>query len=194
MKNPIIETERLILRPLTMEDAEAAFHGWTSDPDVARYMRYYAHKDIETTKTWLQQAVSCEMSDTDYDWGFVYKENGELIGSGGLYYDESDGMFEIGYNFAKAYWRQGLATEAAKAMVDFAIHTLHQTQLRGRHNVLNPASGAVMKKCGFVYEGEAIDHMLEDGAERTVSMYRLCVPATSEVSDSSEISDSSERG
>jgi len=178
MKNPVITTERLILRPLTLEDAPVAFERWASDPEVAKYMRYYAHKSVETTREWLKSVVANEYSDTDYDWGFVLKETGELIGSGGLYYDDEDGMFEIGYNFAHDQWRKGLATEAAKAMVDFAFTTLHQTQLRGRHNVLNPASGAVMKKCGFVYEHDALDHMLEDHAERTVSMYRLSKPGT----------------
>ena len=44
MKNPIIETDRLILRPLTLDDAQTAFDTWTSDPEVAKYRRYYAHK------------------------------------------------------------------------------------------------------------------------------------------------------
>ena len=173
MKKPIIETERLILRPLTLEDAEVAFTRWTSDPDVARYMRYYAHKDVDVTKAWLSTVVANEDSDTDFDWGFVLKETGELIGSGGLYYNDDDGMFEIGYNFAKAQWRKGLATEAARAMVNFAMTTLHQTQLRGRHMVGNDASGAVMKKLGYVYEGEVTDYMMEDHSPRRVSMYRL---------------------
>ena len=180
MKNPVIETQRLILRPLTLEDAQAAFDGWTSDPEVAKYMRYYAHKEVGQTLEWLKSVVANENSDTDFDWGFVLKETGELIGAGGIYYDDEDGMFEIGYNFAKKVWGQGLGTEAARAMLDFGRNTLHQTQFRGRHDVRNTASGNVMKKCGFVYEGECIDHMLEDGAERTVSMYRLSTAGTPE--------------
>ncbi|MBO4927900.1 MAG: GNAT family N-acetyltransferase [Clostridiales bacterium] len=178
MKNPVIETERLILRPLTVEDAQTAFDSWTSDPEVAKYMRYYAHKSVDTTKEWLKSVVANENSDTSFDWGFVLCESGELVGSGGLYYDDEDGMFEIGYNFAKKVWGRGLATEAARAMIDFAFTTLHQTQLRGRHNIENKASGNVMKKCGFVYERDCLDYMLEDHAERTVSMYRLSKPGT----------------
>ena len=90
MKNPVIETERLILRPLTMDDAQTAFDTWASDPEVAKYMRYYAHKSVDTTKEWLKSVVANENSDTDYDWGFVLKETGKLIGSGGIYYDDEE--------------------------------------------------------------------------------------------------------
>lgn len=180
MKNPILETERLTLRPLTMDDAPVAFARWTSDPDVAKYLRYYVHTDVEATKYWLRLVVANEDSDTNFDWGFVLKETGELIGSGGLYFVPEEGIFDIGYNFAKDQWGKGLATEAARAMIHFAMTTLRQTQLRGCHMVENLASGAVMKKCGFVYEGKGVTYMFGDGAERAISIYRLSTPGKPE--------------
>ncbi|WP_394926824.1 GNAT family N-acetyltransferase [uncultured Robinsoniella sp.] len=53
MKTPILETERLILRPFTMEDAQAVFQGWESDPNVAKYMFWTSHNDIRKTIEWL---------------------------------------------------------------------------------------------------------------------------------------------
>lgn len=47
------------------------------------------------------------------------KEIGELIGSGGLVYVESRGMYELGYNLMKAYWQHGLAMEAAQEIIEF---------------------------------------------------------------------------
>ena len=56
---PTIETERLILRPLTIDDAEAAFE-WTGDERVAKYMIYSTHESIETTKEWLNTVENLE--------------------------------------------------------------------------------------------------------------------------------------
>ena len=57
MKNPTLTTERLILRPLTLDDAQTAFDSWASDPEVAKYMRYHTHKSVDTTKAWLKTVV-----------------------------------------------------------------------------------------------------------------------------------------
>ena len=70
MKTPILETERLILRPLCAEDANAVFE-WASDERVAKYMIYPKHKSIETTLEWLQSID--HSTDTAYDFGFVEK-------------------------------------------------------------------------------------------------------------------------
>ncbi|MBP5379360.1 MAG: GNAT family N-acetyltransferase, partial [Ruminococcus sp.] len=68
-----ITTDRLILRPLTLDDAEAAFE-WTGDERVARYMIYSTHESVETTKEWL-------MSIKPYEniFGFVRKSDNKLI-------------------------------------------------------------------------------------------------------------------
>ncbi|MBP5530370.1 MAG: GNAT family N-acetyltransferase, partial [Lachnospiraceae bacterium] len=77
MKTPTIETERLLLRPLVFEDCYEAFERWTSDPDVARYMRYNAHKSVEETKEWLS-TVDTE-SDTAYDFAICVKAEGNYL-------------------------------------------------------------------------------------------------------------------
>ena len=53
MHSVTLETDRLILRPLTVDDAEAVFV-WTGDPEVNRYMSYPLHTDMETTRQWLR--------------------------------------------------------------------------------------------------------------------------------------------
>ena len=69
---PTIETERLILRPLTIEDAEAVFE-WTGDPRVAEYMIYSVHESPEVTRQWLSTVDKLE---NEYTWGFVRKSDG----------------------------------------------------------------------------------------------------------------------
>lgn len=156
MQTPIMETERLFLRPLTVEDAKSAFENWTSDPDVAKFMRWELHKDIFETKEWLASEEALIESDSVYSWGFVLKETGELIGSGGLVFMEDKGMYELGYNMMKKYWNQGLTTEAAKAIISFGQNTLVQKRFFCCHAKDNPASGKVMTKVGFRYQNDGV--------------------------------------
>jgi len=151
MKTPILETKRLVLRPLTITDAETVFTNWTSDPDVAKFMRWELHKNISETREWLAAEEELVESDSVYNWGFVLKKTGELIGSGGLVFIEPKGMYELGYNIMKNYWSQGLTTEAAQRIIDFGKNELKQKQFYCCHAKSNPASGKVMTKVGFRY-------------------------------------------
>lgn len=126
MKTPILETQRLLLRPMTISDAESAFTNWTSDPNVAKFMRWELHKCIAETREWLASEEAFIESDMVYNWGFVLKETKELIGSGGLVFIESKGMYELGYNIMKKYWNHGLATEASQRIIDFGKNELLQ--------------------------------------------------------------------
>lgn len=152
MRTPILETQRLILRPLCLKDAEEVFANWTSDPRVARFMAWSTHPNVEVTKAWLAD-VEQKSTDSDkaYDWGFVRKADNKLIGSGGLYYKDSQEAFDMGYNIMRDCWHQGYTTEAAKAMIRFAIEELKQTRFYANHAVENPYSGKVMEKVGFHY-------------------------------------------
>lgn len=156
MNTPRLETERLLLRPLYTDDAEQVFENWTSDPEVARFMRWSVHKNISDTEEWLISEEHLIESDAVYNWGFVLKKTGELIGSGGLVYNESKGMFELGYNLMKKYWNQGLTTEAASAIIDFGKNVLKLQRFYCCHAKDNPASGNVMRKIGFQYQNDDV--------------------------------------
>lgn len=154
MRTPILETDRLILRPLSVDDAETIYKNWTSDPDVAKFMRWERHKDVSETREWLSTEEACVESDGVYNWGFVLKETGELIGSGGLVFIEAKGMYELGYNVMKKYWGIGIATEASEKIMEYGINELKQKQFYCCHAKDNPASGKVMMKVGFVYQND----------------------------------------
>ena len=65
VKTPILETDRLILRPFCMEDVQEVFECWESDPEVAKYMFWTSHNDINKTISWVKK----EISKIDaYDW------------------------------------------------------------------------------------------------------------------------------
>ena len=92
----VLDTPRLMLRPLVQDDAEAAFV-WCSDPEVNRYMPYTLYTRVEDVCRWL---ASVEKAECEYNFGFVRKSDGLLIGSGGIGPDGDTGCWEFGYNSA----------------------------------------------------------------------------------------------
>ena len=148
-----IETERLILRPMTAADAVAVFQ-WVSDPLVARYMVYNTYTSVGQVENWLK---SVETQADMYEFGFVRKQDSLLIGSGSIGPDSARKDFwGFGYNLRRDCWGKGYATEAAKAMIAFAREIFGITHFSSSHVEANKASGHVMEKCGlhFVKYGQ----------------------------------------
>ncbi len=155
MNTPILESDRIILRPLSINDAEQIYKNWTSDVEVAKFMIWDIHKSINDTIDWLKVEEQNINSEKHYTWGFVLKETGELFGSGGINYKEELDCYELGYNIMKKYWGRGLTTEAGKVILDFAISTLGEKKFFCRHAIDNIGSQKVMTKLGFVYFGDS---------------------------------------
>lgn len=155
MKLAVIETERLILRPLELSDAEHIFKSWASDPRVTKYMTYTTHKSSEETKEWLESVVQkTENKESNtIDIGFQLKENGKLIGTGGAYYIPEIDRWSLGYNLAFDYWRQGYTSEAMKGLTEY-LRGMGIKRFISDHAVDNPNSGKVMEKIGMKF-----DHM-----------------------------------
>lgn len=144
-----IKTERLLLRPLTVADVDAVWQ-WCSDERVARYMVYPTYTEKEPLIEWLR---SVEEQEDVYEFGFVRLSDGALIGSGSIGPDRKTGFWGFGYNLRYDCWGKGYATEAAKAMIDFAKTTFGATRFRSSHVEPNLASGHVMEKCGLRFVG-----------------------------------------
>lgn len=146
--NVTIETERLILRPVTVDDAEAVFK-WASDPVVNKYMIYPLHKNISVTKGWLE---SIDINDPNsYEMAFVLKETGEVIGTGGMYCRGDDDRWNIGYNIRHDQWGKGLVPEAMQALIDHVRSTRKVSAIYGEFAKENKKSGRVMEKLGMTY-------------------------------------------
>ena len=141
-----IETDRLLLRPLTLADAEDVFE-WVGDSVVNRYMPYALYENVEQVKAWISDIV-----DEDLEFGFELKKTGKVIGAGSVGYDVSRAAYELGYNLNRAYWGKGFATEASRAMLQWAHDALGARDFVANHAVANTASGNVIRKCGFQFE------------------------------------------
>ncbi len=154
MRTPVLETDRLILRPLRAADAEEVYQNWGSDPEVSRFMSWSAHENVEVTRQWLIASEANIDIDGAYEWGFERKSDHKLIGCGGIFFKDYKRMYELGYNIMKDCWHQGYTTEAARRILKFAVTELNQRYIYAYHAKGNPNSGKVMEKVGFYYIGD----------------------------------------
>ncbi len=151
-----LETEQLILRRFTMEDAEPMYRNWASDPAVTKFLQWKPHKDIGETEGILAGWLPCyedSQGQGFYNWAIELKELGEPVGSISVVNrDDRARRAHIGYCLGRNWWRQGIMTEALAAVIKYLFGEGY-LRIESRHNVNNPHSGDVMKKCGMQYEG-----------------------------------------
>lgn len=148
------ETDRLILRPFVMEDAPAMYRNWASDPEVTKFLSWPTYKSVDTAYEILDIWTKQYGDSTFYQWAIELKELGEVIGSISVVnQDDRVDMVEIGFCIGKAFWGQGIMTEAFRAVIAFLFDQVGVQRIEAGHDPNNPASGAVQRKCGLKYEG-----------------------------------------
>lgn len=148
----LLKTPRLTLRRFTVEDAEMMYRNWASDPEVTKFMTWPAHGRVDISRMVLESWVGDYSRPDFYQWAI--ESDGEPIGSISVVcMAEDTGMAEIGYCIGKSWWHQGFTSEALSAVMEFLFEVVGANRIQARHDVNNPNSGCVMRKCGMVYEG-----------------------------------------
>lgn len=149
-----IETARLTLRRFTMADAEAAFRNWESDARVTEFLRWQAYTDLAGVRQIMQKWIDRYADPAFYQWAIVPRALGEPIGTISVVgQDERTAKLHIGYCIGSRWWRQGYTSEAFAAIIPFLFDEVGAQRIEAQHDPNNPGSGAVMRKCGLVYEG-----------------------------------------
>ena len=149
-----IETDRLILRRFTIEDAEPMFQNWASDPEVTKFLTWQPHQSVAVTKELISLWVSEYDKPDCYQWAIELKEIGEPIGSiAVVFVDERTSAAEMGYCLSRAHWGRGLMPEALRAVMDFLFDEVGFKRVCAKHDAENPKSGRVMQKAGMRLEG-----------------------------------------
>ena len=165
-----LATERLILRPLIPEDAEA-LHRLVNDWEVARnltvvpfpYPRELADQWILSTRSELARGTAYHLAITGREG-----EHEVLVGLVGLHVDAGDRCGRLGYWVGRRFWGHGVATEAAHRLARWALANLNLDRLEAGVATDNPASGAVLRRVGFRHTGEGTDHFVARGGEHPV--------------------------
>lgn len=148
----IAETERLIIRYWTSDDADDAFTIY-GDPEVTRYLAGDARDTtIEQTREWLAKKLATQAEKAPLSlWAVEERATGRVIGHALLQYAPINGedRVEVGYALARAAWGKGYATEIAHAMLRVGFDTLNIEEIYGVVIPENTASRRVLEKIGM---------------------------------------------
>lgn len=169
----VIETERLILRQLKFEDAK----------EVARLCNNYnLYKTTlcipypyteDDALAWISCQIYNFKMDKMYEFAIVDKIYNTIYGVVSLSNNIKNKNGEIGYWIGEEFWGNDYATEAAKAILDFAFEYKKYHRIYARHFTSNIASGRVMEKIGMKKEGEFIEHIMKDNEFKNVVNYGI---------------------
>ncbi len=163
------QSARLIFRAW-LDDDVAAIHAINSDPQVMRYVADGQVWPISRTRQFMKSASEMLERSGFCQWAVIHRSDGCLVGFCGLV-DTGDGL-EIGWRLARDYWGQGLATEAASAVLNHARDSLRLSRVTATVQVANTASVRVIEKLGMTRDRT----FQRDGRE--VAIYS-CGPASS---------------
>lgn len=149
-----LETDRLILRRISVNDAEQMYNNWANNFEVSKYTTWQAHKNIDETKELLKIWENEYENNDCYRWCIVLKDKNKPIGTiDACKKDDILEFAEIGYCISQEYWRKGITTEAGKAVIKFLFNKVGYNRIQARYMPQNIGSGKVMLKLGMQYEG-----------------------------------------
>ena len=143
-----LETERLILRPLTLNDFDAVHSGASNIENT--YLMLWGPNSEEQTECFIEKTTSGK------DFAVVLKESGNVIGSCGIYPDSDNNNGEIGWILHRDYWRRGYGTELGSALIKYGFETLSLRRIIAEGAAENYGSRRVMERNGM--QQEAIYH------------------------------------
>ena len=170
---PTLETDRLILRRITMKDAPDVFL-YSKDREVARHVLWNAETTLREAKDYCRFMIRNYRNDKPSSWGIVLKETGHLVGTiGYMDYNEEHASVEVGYSLAKWLWNKGYMTEALSRIIHYTFDTMDVNRIEAQHEVTNPSSGHVMEKCGMKKEGLLRERLYNKGRFVDVSLYSI---------------------
>ena len=170
MNMPILETERLLLRPMQKDDADDMY-AYASRADVTEYLLWSPHPCRGYTEDYLCYISSRYKLGDFYDWAVVEKESGKMIGTCGFTrFDPPHNKAEIGYVLNPDYHGRGYATEAAGRVIAYGFEELDLHRIEARFMSGNQASLRVTEKLGMTFEGFMRDGMLVKGSYKTIGI------------------------
>jgi ribosomal-protein-alanine N-acetyltransferase len=160
---PPLLTERLLLRSLTLEDAQDVQH-LAGERDIAATLCNMPHPyENGMAEEWIRSCSGKFEKDEALNFAIILRTDKKLIGGIELRLDRENENGELGYWIGKPYRNCGYATEAARAVVAYGFKVLKLNRLHAKHFKRNAASGRVLKKIGMHYEGCLRQHIKKWG-------------------------------
>lgn len=152
----LIETNRLILRKITMDDSNDLFINWGSDTKTNEFLTFKCHESEDITKKMINYWLK-KYENNGYEWGIELKDTKELIGviSADTSYKYS--TIEIGYSISSKHWNNGYTTEAIKEIINYLFKECNYKIIEAIIPSDNISSIKVAEKCSMKLEATLKD-------------------------------------
>lgn len=149
---------------------------YSCDAEVTKFVEW-GPNSLSETKAFLRRAIdfSKDRPRYSYELAVVLKDSGRLVGGCGLTIvtPHQHRCGAIGYVFNRDFWGQGIASEAAQALLKFGFQELNLHRIYATCDTHNIGSARVMEKCGMRFEGEFKENMFVKGAWRDTKLYAI---------------------
>jgi RimJ/RimL family protein N-acetyltransferase len=170
---PTLTTERLILRELVDDDAAAVFVWW-GDPEVQKY-NAEPLRDVSQAHTFIAEMLAEYAAQKQVMWAITMRAGGAVLGGVDLHdWNRTHHRAEVGYSLARAWWGQGIASEAVRAVLRFGFGRMQLHRIEAGTIADNWRSVRMLERLGFRREGTRRERSLEwDGTYHDSAMYGL---------------------
>lgn len=144
-----LETSRLLMRPVRLEDAEAMF-AFTSFPDNFRYIRSSVHQSLDESRDYLQRVLDGYQRHIQFFWGICLKDSGRMVGTCRLHsFHEKELSMETSYMIHQDYSGQGIGRETEKRLVQYSFEELGLSAVYTRCTTENIESARLIENSGL---------------------------------------------
>ncbi len=152
---PTLTTNRLILRPIELHDAQAIFD-YAKNPNVSLYTLWEPHQSVQDSLGYIRDYIFDSYSKgMPEPFGIAFKENPQrIIGTVGCFWtSKAAKAMELAYAIGEEHWGMGLVAEASQAVMDYCFKEFSLKRIQARCKSENKPSARVMEKVGMTYEG-----------------------------------------
>lgn len=170
---PILETDRLLLRKITIDDVEM-MHAYASNEEVSKYVTWDTHYSLSDTQMFVEFVLHQYETKKIAPWGIEYKQNGTFIGTiDFVNWQPKHKIAEIGYVISSDYWGNGITPEAANALLKYGFENMDLVRIQAKCLVENNASARVMEKIGMSFEGIIRKGIYAKGKHHDLKLYSI---------------------
>ncbi|WP_096185725.1 GNAT family N-acetyltransferase [Evansella halocellulosilytica] len=170
---PTLETERVLLRKFTLDDANDMFD-YSSVPEVSKFVPWETHTTLEDSKGFISYIIKRYEEGKLAPWAIELKENEKVIGTiDFVAWFPQHYRAEIGFILSNEHWGRGLIPEAANEVIQFGFNKMELNKIKAPCMVENVQSQRVLRKLGMTLEGILKDEYFIKGKFRDIAVYSL---------------------
>lgn len=172
-QNKTITTKRLLLRMFQTEDASEVTK-LCNNYNIFKNTLYLPYPySIEDALSWIENHIENFNDNRSYEFAITDKVTGKLYGAIALTNNQNFNNGELAYWVGETFWGNGYATEASKAIIEFAFTEKQYHKVYARYFNSNLSSGRVLQKIGMKQEGILKDHVMKEKQYKDLVYYGI---------------------